>query len=165
LRAIQGRNCLANHPSKRLVARCVSLSTGLPEDGIAALDERYETWVLAREALGGGAEKGEARDEFEGVGAATHHLFERDAAGELVAGGAGDFFVAGADPPSLKLRRGGGRSACRAVALAKAGGTAEAGELREDVPDPVAGFASPVNLLERGVVAGGGASLDCVEAD
>jgi hypothetical protein len=53
--------------------------------------------------LGGGAEQGEAGDEFERVGATTHQVFERTAAGELLADGAGDFFVAGADPPSLKL--------------------------------------------------------------
>jgi hypothetical protein len=57
-----------------------------------------------------------------------------------------------------------GELACRAVALAKAGGTAEAGELREDVPDPVAGFASPANLRQRGVVAGGGTGLGLMKA-
>jgi hypothetical protein len=46
----------------------------------------------------------------------------------------------------------------------EAGGTAQTGELRKDVPDPVAGFASPANLGERGLVAGGGAGLGVVEA-
>ncbi len=69
----------------------------------------FEHRVLAGKALGGGAEEGEAGDELECVGAAAHQLFERTAGCELLADGAGDFFVAGAeDPPSLKLRRGRG---------------------------------------------------------
>ena len=86
--------------------------------GIAALHEGVEGWVFASEGLRGGVEEGDAGDQLESVGAATHQVFERTAAGELLADGAGDFFVARADPPSLKLRRGEGRSACLAVALA-----------------------------------------------
>jgi hypothetical protein len=44
------------------------------------------------------------------------------------------------------------------------GGTTETFDLREDVPDPVAVFASPANLSERGVVARRVAGLGFVEA-
>ncbi len=37
--------------------------------------------------MGGGAEEGEAGDELEGADSAAHQVFDRDAAGELVAGG------------------------------------------------------------------------------
>lgn len=82
---------------KGLGARRVALSAGLSEDGIAALREGIEGRIIASETLGGGAEEGEAGDELESVGPATHQVFERDAAGELVADGCGDFFVAGAE--------------------------------------------------------------------
>jgi len=38
--------------------------------------------------------RGGAGDDFEGVDAAAHQVFERDAASELVVEGGGDFFVA-----------------------------------------------------------------------
>ena len=111
--------------------------------------------------LGSGAEEGEAGDKLESVGAAAHQLFERNAAGELVADGAGDFFVAGAQHRVAQVFAGFGQIAQRIGA--GGGGTAEAFELREDVPDPMAGFASPANLRESGVVAGGWAGLGGVE--
>ena len=49
-----------------------------------------------REPLGGGAER-EAGDELEGVEATAHQVFERDAAGEWVADGGRDFFIAGSE--------------------------------------------------------------------
>jgi hypothetical protein len=64
--------------------------------------------VLADKTLGSGAEEGEVGDELESVGATAHQVFERNAAGESIADGARDFLVAGANPPSLKLRRGEG---------------------------------------------------------
>ena len=65
------------------------------------IDDRREGVVECRIAVGQtlrrGAEEGEAGDELEGVDAAAHQVFERKAAGELVADGGGDFFVAGAE--------------------------------------------------------------------
>lgn len=78
-------------------ARWVALSAGLFQDGIAALREGIQGGLLVGEALGGGAEEGEAGGELESVGAATHQVFEREAGGELLADGAGDLFVAGAE--------------------------------------------------------------------
>jgi hypothetical protein len=73
--------------------------------------------------LRAGSKEGEAGDELEGVEAATHRIFGRDAAGELVADGGGDFFVAGVG--------------------AGGGGSTEAFELREEIPDPMGWFFRP----------------------
>jgi hypothetical protein len=80
-----------------VAARWVALRVCLREDGIESLPERGEARVLAGEALRGGAEEGEAGDELKSVGAAPHQVFEVAAAGELLADGAGDLFVAGAE--------------------------------------------------------------------
>lgn len=138
------------------------MSAGLHEDGIAAFRERIEGRIIAGEALGGSAEEGEAGDELESVGAATHQLFERVAAGELLADGAGDFFVAGAEEGVAQVIAGFRQTAERIGA--GGGGSAEAFDLREDVPDPVAGFASPANLRQRDVVTRRRAGLSVVEA-
>lgn len=53
----------------------------LLEDGIAALRERVEGWVVASEALGGGAEEGETGGELESVDVAADQVFERETAG------------------------------------------------------------------------------------
>lgn len=143
-------------------ARYVVLIGGLPEDGIAALREGGERRILACESLGGGAEEGEAGDELEGVGTAARKVFNLTAAGELGADGAGDFFVAGAEERVAQVVAG-FRQIAEGVGAGD-GGSAEAFDLREDVPDPVAGFAPPANLRERGVVAGGGVGLGGVEA-
>ncbi len=125
------------------------------------LREKIESRIFASKALGGGAEEGEAGDELEGIGAAAHQVFERDAAGELVMNGAGDFFVAGAKERIAQVIAGFRQIADRVGA--GGGGTAEAFELREDVPDPMAGFAPAANLGQGDVVAGGGAGLGGVE--
>lgn len=153
---------LISHPDNGLGAGWVALSAGSFEDGIATLGKGVERGGLASEALGGGAEEGEAGDELESVGAATHQVFERTAAGELLADAAGDFFVAGAEERVAQVLAGFRQIADRVGA--GGGGTAEAFELREDVPDPVAGFAPQANLRERGVVAGGEAGLGDVKA-
>lgn len=118
--------------------------------------------AIAGEALGGGAEEGEAGGELESVGAATHQVFERDAVSELLADSAGDFFVAGAKERVAQVLAGFRQIAERVGA--GGGGTTEAFDLREDVPDPVAGFAPPANLRERGVVTRGGAGLGFMKA-
>jgi hypothetical protein len=61
------------------------------------LREGVESWVVNSEALGGGAEEGETGDELKSIGAATHQIFDRTTIAELLADGAGDFFVAGAE--------------------------------------------------------------------
>lgn len=138
------------------------MSTRLFEDGIAALHKRVEGWVLSSDAPGSGAEEGEAGDELESIGAATHQVFERTAGGELVADGAGDFFVAGAEERIAQVLAGFRQIADRISA--GGGGTAEAFDLREDVPDPVAGFAPSANFGKRGVVARRAAGLGFVKA-
>jgi hypothetical protein len=82
-----------------VVARRTALSAGLFENGIAALGAGVERWVFANKALGSRAEQGKAGAKLESVGASTHQFSI-----ELLADGASDFFVTGADPPSLKLR-------------------------------------------------------------
>lgn len=72
-------------------ARRIGLGRGLLEDGIAALHEGFEGRVLASRRSAA-ARKGEGGENLESVGAATHQIFEREAAGELLADGAGDFF-------------------------------------------------------------------------
>jgi hypothetical protein len=161
-----GRQKPAGYTLRRarvLGAHWIALGTCLCEERIAALREGTEARVFANEALGGGAEEGEAGDELESVGAAAHQVFEGEAAGELVADGAGDFFVAGAEERVAQIL-----ASFRQIAErvgAGGGGTAEAGELREDVPNPMAGFAAAANLRERRVVAGGGTGLGVVEAE
>ena len=132
------------------------------EDGIAALGEGAETRIVASEGLRGGAEESEAGDELESVGAAAHQIFEQPAAGELLADGAGDFVVAGAEERVAQVLAGFHQIA--ECVGARRGGAAEAFDLREDVPDPVTGLASPPNLRERGVVACRAAGLGGVEA-
>jgi hypothetical protein len=134
----------------------------LHEDGIEALRERSEGGVLACEALGGGAEESEAGDQLESVDTATHQVFERNAAGELLADGAGDFFVTGAEERVAKVLAGFRQIAERKGARGR--GTAKAFDLREDVPDPVTAFAPAPNLRERGVVARGGTGLGLMKA-
>lgn len=138
------------------------MSAGLFEDRIAALREEIESRIFAAEALGSSAEEGEAGDELEGVGAPTHQLFEGTAAGELVADGAGDFFVAGAEERVAQVFAGFRQIAKRIGA--RDVGMAEAFNLRKDVPDPVAGFASPANLRQRRIVAHRRAGLGLVKA-
>lgn len=127
-----------------MAAGWIPLGPCLRENGIAALGHGVEDRVLAGDALGGGAEEGEAGDEFESVGSAAHQIFERNAAGELVADGAGNFFVAGAQQRVAQVL-----ADFREVAdriRARGGGTAEAFELREDVPDPMADLASSADF-------------------
>jgi hypothetical protein len=132
------------------------------EDGIASLGEGGEGRVPRSEALGGGAEEGETRDKLKSVGAATHQLVERNAAGELLADGAGDFIVAGPEERvSEVIAR--FRQIADRVGLGRRR-TAETFDLREDVPDPVTGFASPANLRQRDVVTGRDAGLGFVKA-
>ena len=138
------------------------MSAGSSEDGVAALRERVKGRVLASEILGGGAEEGDAGGELESVGSAPHQLFERTAVGELIVDGAGDFFVAGAEERIAQVVAGFRQIAERVGAGRRR--TAEAFELREDVPDPVAGFASPANLSQRRVVAGRGTGLGFVKS-
>jgi len=114
------------------------LSAGLVENGIAALSEGAEDRILSSEALRGGAEEGEAGDELESVGAATHQVFEPTAAGELLADSAGNFLVAGAEERVAQVIAG-FRKIANGIG-AGGGGTAEAFDLRENVPDPVARF-------------------------
>jgi len=156
------RTRLANHVFESPGALRVFLSADGIEDGIAELSEGVEGRVFASEALGGGAEEGEAGDELESVDAATHQVFERTTTGQLLADGAGDFFVAGAEERVMQILAGFRQIAERI--RAGGGGTAEAFDLREDVPDPMADFASIANLRERGVVADGGAGLGGVKA-
>ena len=153
---------LVTDSRKRVHTHLEALSAGLFEDQIAAFREGIERWIRSSETLGGGAEEGEAGDELENVGAVAHQLREQHAAGELLADGAGDFFVAGAQERVAQVIAGLRQIADRISA--SGGGTAEAGDLREDVPDPMVGFAAPANLRERGFVAGGGAGLGGVEA-
>lgn len=143
-------------------AHRVAFSIRLRKDEVASLREGVEARVLGSEAPGGGAEEGNAGDQLESVCAATHQVFERTAAGELLADGAGDFFVTRAEGRVAQVSAGFLQIAERVGA--RGGGTAEAFDLREDVPDPVTGFATPANLGERGVIAGGGAGLGEVEA-
>ena len=132
------------------------------KDGIAALRDGVEARVFASQTLGGGAEEGETGDELESIGAATHQVFERAATVELLADSAGNFLVASAEKRVVQILAG-FRQIADGVG-AGGGGTAEAFDLRNDVPDPVTGFASPTNLRERGVVAGRGVGLGGVEA-
>jgi len=143
-------------------ARWIALRGCLREKGIEELNRRLESRVRARKALCGGAEQGEAGDQFEGVGAAAHQVFECPTASELFADGAGDFFVAGAEERVAQVLAGFSQIAERIGA--GGGGTAEAGELREDVPNPVAGFSPPANLRQRCVVARRAAGLGFVKA-
>ena len=69
----------------------------LAKNGIVAFRDGVEGWVVVRGGVSRGAEEGEAGDELEGVDTAAHQLFEREAAGDLVADGGADFFVAGAE--------------------------------------------------------------------
>ena len=133
------------------------MNSGLREEGVAELGKRLESRVVASDALGGGAEEGEAGSEFESIDAAAYQSFERTAAIELLADGASDFFVAGAEERVAQVIAGFRQIADRI--RAGSGRTAEAFDLREDVPNPVAGFAAPANLRERDVVAGGAAGL------
>lgn len=153
---------LTSHPGKRLGAEWVALRAGLFENGITALREGVEGRVLSSDTLGSGTEEGEAGNELEGVGAPTHQFFERKAASELIADSARDFFVAGAEERVAQILAGFREIAKRVDAGSR--GTSEAFDLRKNVPDPVARFASPANLRQRGVVAGGGAGLGEVEA-
>jgi hypothetical protein len=152
---------LASQPGKGLGARGVFLSLGLLKDGITELGEEAESLIVASETLSGGAEESEAGDELESVGAAAHQFFERSTARQLVVHGAGDFFVAGAEERVAQVVAGFRQIADRISA--GSGRTAEAFDLREDVPDPVTRFAPPTNLGERRVVAGCGTGLGFVE--
>jgi hypothetical protein len=70
------------------------LPGGLLEDGIATLRETFEGHIFAGQASGGGAEKCQTRDEFQGVDCAAHQVLQGAASDELVAHGIGDLFVA-----------------------------------------------------------------------
>lgn len=80
----------------------------------------------------------------------------------MVADGGGDFFVAGAEERVAQVI-----ARFREIAdgvLLGHRGAAEADELREDIPDPMARFAPAANLRERGFVAVRRVSLGFVEA-
>ena len=88
---------VAGESRKRVSAGWEALGGGFLQESVAKLRERLEVALLVGAVVRRNAEEGEAGDELQGVDAAAHQVFERGAAGELVADGGGDFFVAGAE--------------------------------------------------------------------
>src|SRR5437016_3005924 len=81
-------------PSEREIARWITLLGGLLEQACQAFRQRGVNRIFLRESFGRGAEKSQTGNQFQGIGPATHEIFDPDPPGKLFAYRGDDFFIA-----------------------------------------------------------------------